>query len=313
MKSVSRLITTAALASGVAWLTGCAPQPPAPQIRGRPAEDWIRQLDEDNEFHRCEAARALGQSGADAAPAVPALIRTLKSRKHLTRPYAGGIFTFGDQAPGEAREALVSIGPPAVPALRAALRHEDARTRVNAAWALWRLEKQPGTVIPVLVEAWRDNALFVRDECIRHDASGALGEIGRTLPEQVLPTLTKTLEDEDVEIACAAIHSLSVMGTQVEQAVRLLVKALTDRREGVSNVAGWRLREVGPAAVPQLVDALTDGDPVLRWRAAWTLGGMQPEQARGAVTALRKATDDPDEEVRKWAGRALERIDGKAP
>jgi HEAT repeat protein len=98
------------------------------------------------------------------------------------------------------------------------------------------------------------------------------------------------------------------MGTQVEQAVRLLVKALTDRREAVRNVAGWRLREVGPVAVPRLMAALTDGDPVLRWRAAWTLGGMKPQEASCAVAALRKATDDPDGEVRKWAGWALEQI-----
>src|SRR5262249_3702892 len=72
----------------------------------------------------------------------------------LTKPYEGGIDTYGDQGPPAARDALVRIGPAAIPALTQALENKDALTRVNAAWALWKSEQQPDVVLPVLLAAW---------------------------------------------------------------------------------------------------------------------------------------------------------------
>jgi len=271
-------------------------------------EGWIKQLDSHNELSRYDAANALARMGPRAAPAIPALIRTLKSRNQLTKPYIGGSHTFGDMAPSEARNALVRIGPAAVPALTQALSHKDALTRVNAAWALWKLEKCTDKVIPVLVSAWTDKILYQTDECIRDDASQALGEIGQEQPAKVLPILLKALDEKDEEVAYAALDSLSVMGRQVKEAVAVLVKRLNDRRDNVARLAGLRLRRVGTPAVSPLVTALTDPNATVRSSAAWTLGGMEPEQVKDALPALRKAVTDPDAEVRKWASWALEMV-----
>jgi hypothetical protein len=54
------------------------------------------------------------------------------------------------------------------------------------------------------------------------------------------------------------------------------------------------------------VAAFKDEDAELRWRAAWTLGGMKPEHAQAAIPALREAEKDGNEKVRKWAAQALE-------
>lgn len=266
------------------------------------------QLDDGNEWQRMMAATALGELGPKAAPTVPALIRTLKSRKPLTRPYTGGSWTFGNQAPGEARKALVSIGAVAVPALKRALVGGDALTRVNAAWALWELDDNDEQVIPVLVAAWKDKLIFELDECVRNDASAALGAIGRKHPEKILPLLLEAMKEKDEEIVFAAEKSLGIMGTNVKEAVVVLIAALREKREGVSNAAGWMLREIGSPSIPLLVAALTDADPELRSRAAWTLGGMKWNEARGAEPALKRATEDADAEVRKWANWALEQL-----
>jgi HEAT repeat protein len=163
-------------------------------------------------------------------------------------------------------------------------------------------------VLPVLVRAWRDADLFTADEDIRSTASTAIGEIGREVPGQVLPLLLTALESEDEELVCGAMRSLTVMSTNAEGAVAGLMRALADRREGVRNFAGWKLRELGPAAVPSLIRALGSDDPELRWRAAWVLGGMEQAHALPARQALVRAQEDDRDAVRQWASWACNNL-----
>ena len=77
----------------------------------------------------------------------------------------------------------------------------------------------------------------------------------------------------------------------------------------------WTMREVsidalsriGTAAIPALVDALQNPDPLLRRHAAQALARIGPE-ARDAVPDLIVALQDRDEEVRKNVARALGQI-----
>jgi HEAT repeat protein len=81
----------------------------------------------------------------------------------------------------------------------------------------------------------------------------------------------------------------------------------------------WTMREVsidslgriGAAAVPALVEVLTDPNPVLRQRAAQALARIGPD-ARDAVPDLIVALQDRDEEVRKSVARALGQIGPEA-
>ncbi|OAI48642.1 hypothetical protein AYO44_06680 [Planctomycetaceae bacterium SCGC AG-212-F19] len=178
---------------------------------------------------------------------------------------------------------------------------------MNAAWALWQLEKRSEVVLPILLQSWKAKDLYLKDECIRNEASQALGEIGQVEPDRVVPVLLKTLEYDDEDVVYAAMYSLRMIGPQEKRVVKALVALLRDRREGVSNYAGWQLRDLGPAVVPPLVAALKDDDAQLRWRAAWTLGGMKVD-AKPAVAALKVATADENENVRRWATWALGQI-----
>jgi HEAT repeat protein len=270
--------------------------------------DWAGQLDDSNEWTRMHAASALGKCGPLASPAAPALIRTLKSRKPLTRPYIAGSLTVGDQAPGKAREALIHIGASAVPALTRALEDDDALTRVNAAWALWEVKGDADQVIPVLVAAWKDKELFQQDEDIRYNASTALGEIGKKQPEKVMALLRDAMEGDDREMVYAAGGSFAIMGASVKDVVVLLVVYLKDERDDVAHSAELALRRIGSAAIPLLIATLSDDNPKSRSNAAHTLAGMEKGEARAAEAALRRATQDDDEEVKKWATFALKQI-----
>jgi len=67
-----------------------------------------------------------------------------------------------------------------------------------------------------------------------------------------------------------------------------------------------RLRCTAP--VPQLVAALSSPDPVVRRHATWTLGGMESGQMSTALAHLKNVMDEPDIDIRKWAGWALEMV-----
>jgi hypothetical protein len=71
--------------------------------------------------------------------------------------------------------------------------------------------------------------------------------------------------------------------------------------------AAHALGRIGEAAVPQLTQALSDPNPLVRQRAADVLARIGPD-AKDAVPALIRTLGDRDEEVRKAATRALGEI-----
>jgi hypothetical protein len=71
--------------------------------------------------------------------------------------------------------------------------------------------------------------------------------------------------------------------------------------------AAHALGRIGEAAVPQLTQALSDPNPLVRKRAADVLARIGPD-AKDAVPALIRALGDRDEQVRKAATRALGEI-----
>jgi hypothetical protein len=71
--------------------------------------------------------------------------------------------------------------------------------------------------------------------------------------------------------------------------------------------AAHALGRIGRAAVPQLTQALSDPNPLVRKRAADVLARIGPD-AKDAVPALIRTLGDRDEDVRKAATRALGEI-----
>lgn len=72
--------------------------------------------------------------------------------------------------------------------------------------------------------------------------------------------------------------------------------------------AGSSRATIGSAAVPSLIEALSDQDEDLRWRAATALGEIGPS-AKDAVPALIEAKGDSSEWVRTRAAGSLEKIE----
>jgi HEAT repeat protein len=272
----------------------------------------IADLQGEDGFERYSAAIKLAEIGPDAAWAVPELIKALKSRLPLTKPYSGGAFTPYDQTPREARKALVSIGQVSIRSLRQAITDNDTLTRLHAAHALWCLKQNTEEVLPIICRAWKNPRWDEVDECIRIEASQALGDIGKKEPDTILPIVFEVLGNPDSRLWYEGLVPLGMMAASDARALSALIGTLADRREGIGTWAGHELRRVGPKAYPSLIAALRDKDPELRWRAAWTIGGLESEPEI-FVTPLKTAAQDPNPEVRKWSLWALENYSPKKP
>ncbi|MDQ4076364.1 MAG: HEAT repeat domain-containing protein, partial [Chloroflexota bacterium] len=87
--------------------------------------------------------------------------------------------------------------------------------------------------------------------------------------------------------------------------VQSLMEAIRSGDRQVAMAAVQALQEIGPPAVPTLIDALSDRDEQVRWHAAKALNTIGDERA---VPALVQALEDPNYGVRWLAAEELARI-----
>jgi HEAT repeat protein len=109
----------------------------------------------------------------------------------------------------DAAWSLTEIGPDAkeaLPALRQALQDEEAHVRLCAAQALWKIDK-PRDVVPVLLAAWKEEAVHPFKVSYRVKAVQRLGEIGAE-DKSVVPTLVELVKDENRRVGLAAVAAL---------------------------------------------------------------------------------------------------------
>ena len=151
------------------------------------------------------------------------------------------------------------------------------------------------------VAAQAPEGLAEPDPAVRERAAAALAAGGAA----AVDPLVVALADADPFVAGAAADALSRIGPA---GVPSLVRALGDAREEVRVGAAVSLGKLGPRAaeaVPALAKALSDPKAVVRWTAANALGAAG---TTAALPALRDALWDRDEDVRRGAALALERI-----
>jgi len=245
-----------------------------------------------NEYARSMAAWALGRIGSAAAGQIPFLIETMRSTKLLAvrRSTAEALGTFGDAA------------KPAVSELLKMLNNEDEISRVNAAVALWKVDRHPAAM-PALLEMLRHG-----DTSQSYAVAVALGQMENEA-ETVAPALIEAFHSPSADVRRAAARSLGQLGKAAFPAITK-AKALQDpdveARRTVVEALGW----MGPVAVPPLVFAMNDTSPVVRRSAARALGDLGVE-AKSARAVLEAAASDPQEDVRAAAGRALQQIRGE--
>jgi HEAT repeat protein len=122
------------------------------------------------------------------------------------------------------------------------------------------------------------DAISSDEPAVRREALRSLGKLRERAsidPQVVVPMLLDALQDSDASVRNVATTYLGIVRDNPEKAVAGLIKALSDEDAGVRQTAAVALSSYGAQAEP-------------------------------AIPALKKAAEsDPDEDVKREAGRAL--------
>jgi HEAT repeat protein len=143
------------------------------------------------------------------------------------------------------------------------------------------------------------------DPKVRQAAIVALGRLGPDAQESV-PALLQVYEDrnEEREIRWAAIAAFSQMGTGAEDAVPVMIQMMAKDIDfaGAGQIQ-LAVTQMGPAAVPELVQLLQDESAEVRAHAAVALNWIGPG-ARDALPELIRSLEDNANSVRQGAAFA---------
>ncbi len=190
-------------------------------------------------------------------------------------------------------------------ALSPALRSDDPRHRLEAAWAWARLEPPPVKLLPAVVSGLE----HARGDA-RWRAARLLVELGRIHGEVAPVVIGLAAPSRPPEVRRIALTALRELAPGTPETLLVHLEACRDTDVGLvrlalTGLAG--LRQDTPEVWAQLGSALTKHeDPICRRTAATAIAtlGHPPEAVRDA---LREATSDADASVRSAAGRALSR------
>lgn len=261
---------------------------------------------------RMEAVEALGRMGAEAKPAIPALIQLLQDTN----------------ISAEAAQALASIGRDAIPSLIAAIDVQDVDLQETAICTLALMGSGAADAVGPLTTAFQTH-----DELSRCTIADALGCIGSPAKAAV-PALKSALKSPSANLRLATCMALWEIDRQVDGVVPTLIDLLESRKPqpktkpsdvafsvlSHAELAARLLGIIGPeakSAVPALIKALKNGDRRLRGAAAETLGMIGPD-AKAAIPALTAVLGDKDTrqmstshnfvDIRGIAGTSLQRM-----
>lgn len=231
---------------------------------------------------RTHAAEVLGLAGAVAA--VPALVEALRDRHEDERSVKVA-----------AASALARLrDPSAIALLVRELTDVDEQSSRNVAEALVAFgELAVGPLLELLGDAAHPTGRL-----------WAARILGRVADPRAVDDLVARLSDRDDRLRMAAAEALGAIGDP--RALQPIVRAtLRDPAPQVrAHAAGAVARIEGERAVDVLVAALADPDYATRLRALEAFETMRVEDTSPLEAALR----DPNAEVRRRAGLALERV-----
>lgn len=283
------------------------------------------------------AAAVLGEMGADARSAVPALVKLLDSEEMQTRR--------------EAFLALASIGPDAetaAPALMKILTDADDPGRAGAAYALAKIGAKDALPelkkltdsddeLLALASAWGLVVLEPDDEenltiavpqligalsweapLARRESAIVLGDLGPKA-KVAIPELIEALKKEQVpDIRAELLHALAEMGPDASEAMPEALAALDSPDPQLRATAVYLLGRVGEAAeatTPRIREVLKSGDEFNRMVAAWALIRIKPnpEDIKAAVPLLIRGLQDNRPRIRAEAAHTLGDVGGPGP
>ena len=295
--------------------------------KAKEAQDRIRKLADDEDapdFRRTIGLWALARMNPDdqelAREVVPRLVQALKAPEPMLRAAAARALIDLDADPEIVRpemqkameeadpaalndmlDALASLGEKAVPRLIVALETEEIRPKAAAIIA--RIGPPAKAAVPALIKALED----------KNPVLFALAAIGPDAAEAVT-AISQALGAPETNVCYSACFALGKIGPAAESAKAALEKNLVGDDHFLCMASAWALCHIAPKspetaakAVPVLIEALGEPDAMTRGHAAESLELFGP-LAGDAVEALKKLHDDPDEEVRAAAAKALKAI-----
>jgi TonB family protein len=200
-------------------------------------------------------------------------------------------------------EAAAAQEPRAQPAksataLAAQLKDSDPEKRYGAAVQLRRLGSDALPALDALIQSLRDP-----DPEVAENAAWTLGLIGlRAGP--AAPALTAMARDADDPNRLVAISALGMIRVPSSEVMKALIENLSHADPDFRKAAATALGALGPAArggVAPLVRLIRDKDAAVRAGAVIALGRIGGGEA---LSALRDAEQDPNEDVRRDAALA---------
>lgn len=241
---------------------------------GAPAVPALQRLVAQGRIEGAFAAATLGVIGPPAAAAAPDLVAALGSENSLLR--------------GGARNAVIKLGPGAVPALLAALAAGDVDRRAGAAERLGVLAADPQRSVPALTAALRD-----ADAEVQGAAAHALGAFGAA----ARPAVASMLAVESV--GAVADYDFGEALAQIVADASSLRTALHSTNAATSRRAALALGRMPPPAGGLLIEALSSSAPSVR---AAALAGLVPASAGAAAAVpVSRLLHDESPEVRRDA------------
>jgi HEAT repeat protein len=263
------------------------------QFRAEAGEQLIERLKDKDAFVRAAAARALASLPPAPEIMLPLWEKAMQDADATTVQYA--------------LDAFVAMGPPAVPRLVDALKHEKVRGQVL--YVLGKMGPAAAPATPELVKLLGD-----KKEEVAREAAIALANIGPGAKEAV-PALVAGLQQGGRPNAYAMVYALGKIGPDAAAAEPVLTDLLENTDRKLALASAWALvhirpgREVAAKTVPVLMAGLQSDMPLARQGAAEALGELGP-LAGQAASALKKATEDEDKGVREAAAKALASVAG---
>jgi HEAT repeat protein len=185
----------------------------------------------------------------------------------------------------EAATDLGRIGPPASAALPPLRKHmendADPLVCLAAAHAVASIDPKNEMAVALLVAGLKDRAAKVR----RRSAE-ALGDLGT---RSAVGPLIETAKDADPTVKWAVLDALGQIGPDAESALPILIEALKDTATRAAAIEA--LGQLGPkarSAGPSLEPMLQATEPALRWSAAASLVRIGGPEATAGVRFLLK-------------------------
>ena len=209
------------------------------QIGAPAVPDLIRALNHRNKQVRFAAAQTLGDIGAPAEAAVPALVQTLEQKnfKIYKDPSLPLEFHWA------VTMALGKIGGSGVPVLIQLLEDKTGKIcvhphgvlelgiRAYAAFALGMIDEPSKEVVEILI-----NALSDKDTQVRRGAARAFRHKSE---KKAVPALIKAIKDRDKEVRFYATSALGDMGQAAQGAVPALAEGLSEEDFTVENSSNY--------------------------------------------------------------------------